>query len=54
MKQGRRTSPEKAAALMALRDELMGTDSSTQRTRLLAALRLYPLTTFEASRYLDV
>jgi Helix-turn-helix domain len=50
----RRTPPEKAAALIALRDEMPGTDAAAQRERLLAALRLFPISTFEASRFLDV
>jgi hypothetical protein len=49
-----RTDPAKAATLMALRDELMGNDAATQRDRLMAALHICPVSTFEASRYLDV
>lgn len=48
-----RTPPEKAFALMALRDEMPGNDAATQRQRLLAAFRLFPVSTFEASRFLD-
>ena len=48
------TSPQKKAALEAIRAQFKGTSSDTQCNRLLAALRLFPLTTFEAMRYLDV
>lgn len=48
------TSPEKEAALKALRDEFKGTDADTQARRVLAGLRKFPLTTFELSRSLDV
>lgn len=48
------TSPEKKAALEAIRAQFKGTDSDTQCNRLLEALRRFTLTTFEAMRYLDV
>jgi hypothetical protein len=50
----KKTTPEKEAALKALRDEFTGTDANTQARRTLAGLRLFPLTTFEMSRGLDV
>jgi hypothetical protein len=48
------TSPEKKAALEAIRAEFRGSDSKTQCERLLAALARFPVTTFEAMRHLDV
>ena len=48
------TSPEKKAALEAIRAEFKGTNSDTQCARLLEALTRFPITTFEAMRYLDV
>ena len=48
------TSPEKKAALEAIRAEFKGTSSDTQCARLLEALARFPVTTFEAMRYLDV
>ena len=48
------TSFEKKAALEAIRDEVKGTASRSQAARLLLALSRYPVTTFEAMRYLDV
>ena len=48
------TSFEKKAALEAIRDEFKGTASRSQAARLLEALSRYPVTTFEAMRYLDV
>ena len=50
----KRTDPAKAATLMALRDEMPGNDAATQRQRFLAALHLYPVSSFEASRFLDI
>ena len=47
-------SPEKKAALEAIRAEFKGTSSDTQCARLLEALTRFPITTFEAMRYLDV
>ncbi len=46
--------PDKIAALTAIRDQSKGADSSSQCTRLLTALHRFPLTTFEAMRFLDV
>jgi len=46
--------PEKAAALMQIRNQFTGTASKTQCERLLAALQRYSLTTYEAMRQLDV
>lgn len=48
------TSSEKKAALEAIRAEFRGTDTNTQSERLLAALTRFPVTTFEAMRFLDV
>ena len=48
------TSPEKKAALEAIRAEFKGTSSNTQCAQLLEALTRFPITTFEAMRYLDV
>jgi hypothetical protein len=50
----KKTTPEKEAALKTLRDQFKGTDANTQAQRTLEALRLFPLTTFELSRHLDV
>ena len=49
-----KATPEKEAALKQIRDEFIGTNTRTQSQRLMAALRLFPLTTFEAMRKLDV
>lgn len=47
--------PERAAALYAVRDRHIGTAATTQRERLLDALKtLGHVTTFEAMRYLDI
>ena len=48
------TSPEKKAALEAIRDEFKGTASHSQAARLLEALARFSVTTYEAMRYLDV
>lgn len=48
------TSPEKKAALEAIRVQFTGEGSTSQAMRLLAALRRFPVTTFEAMRFLDV
>lgn len=48
------TSPEKKAALEAIRTECKGTSTRDQCTRLLTALGQFGLNTFEAMRYLDV
>ncbi len=47
-------SPEKRAALEAIRAQFSGTSSDTQCNRLLAALNRFPVTSFDAMRYLDV
>ena len=54
MEKNKATSPEKKAALEAIRAEFKGTSSDTQCARLLEALSRYSITTFEAMRYLDV
>ncbi|MES2977402.1 MAG: helix-turn-helix domain-containing protein [Pseudomonadota bacterium] len=55
MEKNKATSPEKKAALEAIRDEFKGIDCPTQRTRLLEALkRLHAVSTYEARRYLDI
>ena len=48
------TSPEKKAALEAIRAEFSGSSGHSQSARLLAALPRFAITTFEAMRYLDV
>ena len=48
------TSPEKKAALEAIRAQFSAQDSHTQKARLLAALLLFPVSTFECMRYLDI
>jgi hypothetical protein len=45
---------EKEAALRKLREKFTGTDTKTQCQRLLEALSRFPVTTFEAMRYLDI
>lgn len=48
-------TPERIADLIAIRDSLPGTTANPQSQRLLEAMRkLAHVTTFEASRYLDV
>lgn len=54
MEKNKATSPEKKAALEAIRAEFKGTASRSQAARLLEALSRYSITTFEAMRYLDV
>ena len=54
MDEKKTTSPEKKAALEAIRTEFTDTTTSTQCARLLEALARFPVTTFEAMRYLDV
>ena len=54
MEKNKATSPEKKAALEAIRAEFKGTDSRSQASRLLEALSRFSITTFEAMRYLDV
>jgi hypothetical protein len=48
------TSPEKKVALEMIRSQFKGTASRSQAARLLEALSRFPVTTFEAMRYLDV
>lgn len=48
------TSPEKKAALKAIREQFKGISAAKQCERLLAALASWSINTFEASRYLDV
>jgi hypothetical protein len=47
-------APEKVAALKQIRDQFSGNAGRTQCQRLLAALARFPITTFEAMRFLDV
>lgn len=47
------TSPAKRTALQAILKALPGVSGHQQRARILAALQIAPLTTFEAMRYLD-
>ena len=54
MEKNKATSPEKKAALEAIRDEFKGTASHSQAARLLEALSRYSITTYEAMRHLDV
>ena len=54
MNEKRTTSLEKKAALEAIRTEFKGTTTNTQCARLLEALARFPVTTFEAMRFLDV
>lgn len=48
------TTPDKIQALHQIRDRHPGDSGWTQCDRIRAALALFPLSTFEASRYLDV
>ncbi len=49
------TSPERIAAIQAIRDRLKGDNAAIQRTRLLAVLQeLGAASTFELSRYADI
>ena len=54
MEKNKATSPEKIAALAAIRAEFKGASINTQCARLLEALARFPVTTFEAMRFLDV
>ena len=54
MEKNKATSPEKKATLEAIRDQFKGTASHSQAARLLEALSRFPVSTFEAMRYLDV
>lgn len=46
--------PQKEAALVEIRDQLAGVESAAQCNRLLSALQRFPITSFEAMRFLDV
>ncbi|MDI1260246.1 helix-turn-helix domain-containing protein [Aquabacterium sp.] len=48
------STPEKLQALKALRDEMPGDNGATQEKRILEALSRWSVTTYEASRYLDI
>lgn len=48
------TSPQKLAELMAVRDSMPGNSGLSQEARLLAALRHWPVTTYEAHQWLDM
>jgi hypothetical protein len=54
MEKEKATSPEKRAALEAIRAQVNGTGGHSQSARLLEALSRFAITTFEAMRYLDV
>jgi hypothetical protein len=54
MEKEKATSSEKKAALETIRAEFKGNDTKTQCARLLEALGRFPVTTFEAMRFLDV
>ena len=55
MTKNKATSPEKKAALEAIRAQFKGTDCATQRARLMEAFkRGWAISTFEAMRYLDI
>jgi hypothetical protein len=48
-------TPERIAALHAIRDSITGIEAAPQRTRLITAIQqLQHVSTFEASRFLDV
>jgi hypothetical protein len=48
-------TPERIAALIAIRDSITGIEAAPQRRRLITAIeQLQHVSTFEASRYLDV
>jgi Helix-turn-helix domain len=48
------TSPEKQLELEAIASKFSGENSYSQRARFLEALSRFPVTTFEAMRYLDI
>ena len=54
MDKNKATSPEKKAALEAIRTEFTGADTKTQCARLLEAMARFPINSFEAMRFLDV
>ena len=50
----REAAPAKVAALKQIQEQFNGIAARRQCERLLAALAQFPITTFEAMRYLDV
>jgi len=46
--------PQKEAALIQISNQCIGTEASSQCARLLMALQQFPVTSFEAMRFLDV
>jgi hypothetical protein len=54
MEKEKATPSEKKAALEAIRAQFKGTSTHTQCARLLDALARFPVTTYEAMRFLDV
>ncbi len=54
MEKEKATPSEKKAALESIRSEFKGISGQSQAARLLEALSRFPVTTFEAMRYLDV
>ena len=54
MDKNKATSPEKKAALEAIRLDFTGQSAPAQRERLLAALKRFAISTYEAMRYLDI
>ncbi len=48
------TSPKMKAALESIRCQFKGHSAKAQCQRLLEALRLFPVTTYEGMRYLDI
>jgi hypothetical protein len=54
MSEPKTTSAEKQLALVAIANEFSGENSYSQRTRFLEALTRFPVTTYEAMRYLDI
>jgi len=55
MTDNKKAAPDKRAALKAIRDKFTGTSRETQRERLRAGFRLFPMiSTQEARDYLDI
>ena len=54
MDKNKATSPEKKAALETIRLAFTGLSAPAQCERLLAALKCYPISTYEAMRGLDI
>ena len=54
MEKEKATPSEKKAALEAIRAQFKGTGTTIDCARLLEALARFPVTTFEAMRFLDV